>query len=640
MKKLLSVLLAFTMVISLSACKTGTDKKDSSKPATSASDTAATTAPTAETTASPTAAPAPGSYMDASLPTADRVADLLSQMTLEEKAGQMMQGARYKVADSEVKSLGLGSVLSGGGDVPGANTISDWVSMVKKYQDNAMATRLKIPFIYGIDAVHGHSNVYGAVIFPQNIGLGAANDPDLMYKMGAAVAEEMKLTHTLWNFSPCVAVGQDPRWGRTYESFSSDPAIVTSLAVAYLKGQSDHGILSTAKHYAGDGATLFGTGEGTNLIDRGDVRLSADDFMNKQLAPYKELVASGLKVVMASFSSYQGTKMSENTYYLTDVLKGQFGFKGFVVSDWEATAGLSGGSYQENIELAINAGVDMLMEPNNYEVAIGDIVDSVNAGKIPMSRIDDAVSRILTVKFDMGLFEDPYMTNLPHEVDALGSTQYRDLAKQLVEKSLVLMKNENNLLPLQKGEKVFVTGPAIDDMGAQCGGWTLSWQGSLDQGSKLTQGQTILDGLKTYADKYGVEIITDKNRASEADAVILAVGEIPYAEYMGDTADMTLTGSTSLPGNQEAMDFAASLGKPTITLIVAGRQLELGDSFDAWNSVVMCYLPGSEGDGVASVLFGETPFSGKIPMPWYKDVNEIGTGSVDLLFAKGFGLSY
>ena len=389
MKKLISLCLA--LVLSISVC--GCSPAVKASPSVLAEQKALAGAP----------------YKDASLPVADRVKDLLARMTLEEKAGQMVQGVIGTATASDVMTLGLGSILSGGGAHPGDNSIKTWQDLVKNYQDGAMATRLQIPFIYGIDSVHGHNNVYGAVVFPQNIGLGAANDPELMYQMGAAVAEEMKLTHTLWNFSPCVAVVQDPRWGRTYESFSSDPDIVSSLASAYLMGQTDHGILSTAKHYAGDGGTSYGTGEGENLIDRGDVLVSPEDFETIHLAPYKALVDAGVRVVMASFSSFQGTKMTENKYYLTDVLKGEYGFTGFVVSDWEATAGLSENTYDEKVAAAVNAGVDMLMEPYKYADAVQAIIDGVRSGAIPEERVDDAVGRILTVKFEMGLFEDPYM---------------------------------------------------------------------------------------------------------------------------------------------------------------------------------------------------------------------------------------
>jgi len=637
MKKTVALFLVLTLILTFTACKNPDSSTSASK--LSAIVTGSLTEPSAaDPEASDTAALK--DYQNPTLSTEERVADLLSEMTLAEKAGQMVQGSLDHVVNYDMSLLGLGSVLSGGGGHPGSNTVPEWQYLVKSYQQSAMKTRLGIPFIYGIDAVHGHSNLYGAVIFPQNIGLGAANDPELMYKMGAAVAEEMKLTRTLWNFSPCVAVVQDPRWGRTYESFSSDPVIVSRLALAYFQGQSDHGIVTTAKHFAGDGGVLFGTGEGDYLIDRGDVRLSEEDFLRIHVEPYRVLVDAGLKIVMASFNSVNGIKMTENSYYLTEVLKGELGFNGFIVSDWEATGGLSGDSFEENVILAVNAGVDMLMEPARYSEAIDAIISGVESGAIPEDRVNDAVRRILTVKFDIGLFEDPFSENLPCEIEELGSEEYRAIAKELVSKSMVLLKNENEVLPLKRGQKIYVMGPAMNDIGIQCGGWTMTWQGYADPGSKMTPGTTILEGLREYASEYGLEIITEEARASEADVVVLAIGEIPYAEYLGDSEDLSLAGSLGSAGNVDAIRAAKALGKPVITLIVAGRNVLISQYIDDWDGVVMCYLPGTEGAGIASVLVGESDFTGKLPMPWYQRTSDIGKSNPVLLFEQGFGLSY
>ncbi|HEY5575374.1 MAG TPA: glycoside hydrolase family 3 protein, partial [Clostridiaceae bacterium] len=411
--------------------------------------------------------------------TKKKVAQLVKEMSLEEKAGQMIQAARESVTADQVEKLGLGSVLSGGGSYPGSNTIEDWTSMMLNLQNAAMNTKHRIPILYGLDAVHGLGLVKGAVVFPHNIGLGAANNPELTYQMGAAVAEEMKLIKTPWNFSPCVAVSTDPRWGRTYESYSSDPKIVSSLAAAFVKGQAEHGVADTAKHYVVDGGTLYGTGV-DGLVDQGDAAITEEQLRAVHLLPYETLVKSGVQVVMASYSSVNGVKMNENKFLLTDVLKGELGFKGFVISDWEAIGQLDGSSYKEKVALSVNAGVDMLMEPDNYEKAWNAIISDVNSGSIPIARVDDAVSRILTVKYNMGLFDDPYMEKLNHEVTELGSEKYRAIAKQLVEQSLVLLKNDKNVLPLKKDQKIFVTGPAADDMGMQCGGWGLEWRGQLD----------------------------------------------------------------------------------------------------------------------------------------------------------------
>lgn len=597
---------------------------------------------TATVSAAPTAVDSiDKGYLDTTKTVEERTEILLNQMDLEEKAGQMLQAERNTVKESEVTRLALGSVLSGGGSYPGNNTVSDWNTMIHNLQEAAMKTRLEIPILYGIDAVHGQNLLKGAVVYPHNVGLGAANDADLMYKMGAAVAEEMKLTGTLWNFAPCVAVGQDPRWGRTYESFSSDPGIVTTLSAAYLKGLQEHGVAGTAKHYVADGGTAYGSGLINGILDRGDADISEKALRNIHLAPYKELIKDGVNIVMASFSSYKGTSMHENKYLLTDVLKGELGFKGFVVSDWEAVKDLEGDSYEEKVAYAVNAGVDMLMEPFNYEKATKAIIANVNKGTIPVSRIDDAVRRILRVKFEMGLFEDPYMEKLSHEVTKLGSDEYRNLAKQLVEKSLVLLKNEKNTLPLKKGASIYITGPAADDMGVQCGGWMSTWQGFSDtEGGRAAEGTTILEGLKEYASQYGLTIITDKDKAKDADAIILAVGEKPYAEYEGDTRDLSITGEKGLAENKEAIEFAKSLGKPTIALVVAGRNVLISDYMAGWDSIVMCYLPGTEGEGVASVLTGETSFTGKLAMPYYMDTKDIGSKKTNYLFPLGYGLTY
>jgi beta-glucosidase len=625
MKKLTAVLICLILMMNISACSLQTAEES---PAASGQ---------TQLSSAPTDMPA-DIYLDASYSTEQRVGDLLSRMSLEDKAGQMIQGEQLPVSDDDMASLGLGSVLSGGGSVPGNNnTVDNWNRVIGRYQKAALSRDLKIPFIYGADAVHGHNTVYGAVVFPQNIGIGAANDPALTEQMGEYVAEEMKLTGILWNFGPCVAVAQDPRWGRTYESISSDPDIVSGLAAAYLKGQQQGGVLATAKHYAGDGGAAYNTGEGSNLIDRGDAAMSEDEFRSLHLAPYKRLAGEGVQCVMVSFSSYNGLKMHENKYLITDVLKDEFGFNGFVVSDWEGVSGIDAPTFEDQVAACVNAGVDMLMEPYRYEEAINAIVGGVESGSIPQERVDDAVMRILTVKFDLGLFEDPYLDNANIGIDELGGEQGRGIAEKLVEESQVLLKNDDGILPFRQGQKIYVTGPAADNIGVQCGGWTLSWQGVPDK--DLAPGTSLLEGLSECADQHGLEIITDKNRAGEADVVLLAVGETPYAEYEGDTADLSLTGSLGLAGNAEAIAEAQALGKPVVTVIIAGRNVLIGEYIDDWDAMVMSYLPGTEGGGIAAVLAGEAPFTGKLPMPWYKSTDDIGKEDPDLLFELGYGLT-
>ena len=617
MKEVLAVVLVCLFVFGMAACGTGAEP-------------AVTTQPAIEPTVpaqSPDAQPKG---------TEERVAELIAAMSLEEKGGQMVQGEQYPVSTEDITKLALGSVFSGGGSVPdNKNTVAHWQDTMERFQQAALSSTTKIPLLYGLDAVHGHNTVYGAVIFPHNIGIGAANDTDLTERMGQYVASEMMLTRTPWNFGPCVAVAQDPRWGRTYESYSSDPVLVSELASAYVKGLERGGVLAPAKHYAGDGGALYGTGEGDYLIDRGDAAMSEEQFRVIHLAPYKRLVDEGLQCVMVSFSAYNGVKMHENKYLITDVFKGEYGFKGFVVSDWEGTAGIHASGFEAQIAAAVNAGIDMLMEPYKYAEAVRAIVDGVEKGVIPMERVDDAVSRILTVKLEMGLFDDPYLKNATAAAE-LNEQEGRELARELVRKSLVLLKNEDGVLPLKRGQKVYVTGPAADNIGVQCGGWTLSWQGIPDR--ELTPGTSILSGLQECADNYGFEVITDKARAAEADMVVLAVGEMPYAEYVGDTEDLSLTGALGLEGNAEAIAEAAALGKPTVAVIVAGRNVLIDEYLDGWDGAVMCYLPGTEGGGVADMLAGMEPFSGRLPMPWYKAVEDIGKPDADLLFEMGYGM--
>lgn len=626
MKRVLSFLLGILLVVFLAACESAVPEITQVQDAPEAS-------------AAKVSSVASEIYLDSSYTTQERVADLLSRMSLAEKAGQMIQGEQYPVSEQDMADLGLGSVLSGGGSVPdNNNTVQHWNQAIDAFQQAALSRDLKIPFIYGADAVHGHNTVHGAVIFPHNIGIGAANDPDLTQQMGAYVAEEMKLTGILWNFAPCVAVVQDPRWGRTYESYSSNPDIVCELASAYVRGQMDSGVLPCAKHFVADGGTVFGTGEGDYLIDRGDALMSEDELRAVHLSPYAKLVEDGVKSVMVSFSSYQGLKMHEHKYLITDVLKGELGFDGFVVSDFEGVLGINAPTYDAQIAASINAGVDMLMEPYCYSKAIDAIVHGVESGIIPQERVDDAVKRILTVKFNLGMFDDPYLDKMSIDINELGSADGRALAKKLVEKSQVLLKNENNVLPFKSGQKIYIMGPAANNVGTQCGGWTLSWQGLMEK--DLTPGTTIMQGLLNCADEYGLTVITDESKAADADVVLMVLGEKPYAEYEGDAKDLSLTGKLALQSNDTAMEKAKTLGKPIVTLIVAGRNVLIDDYIGDWDAAVMCYLPGTEGDGVISPLVGAAEFTGRLPMPWYKSEEDIGTDDPDLLFELGYGLTY
>ena len=560
----------------------------------------------------------------------------MQKMSLQQKIAQMLQGAGYCLTYNDMKQCCYGSVLNGGNS--NRHDAATWRSFVFGYQEAAMQSALPIPCLYGLDAIHGHNNVQDAVIFPHNIGVGAANDEQLTCKMGAAVAEEMKVTGVLWNFGPCLAVDSDPRWGRTYESYSTSPDLVAKLGAAFAKGQLKHGVMPTAKHFIGDGSVVYGTGEEGKLIDRGDAKLT-DAQLEELLKPYRALLKEGVKIVMASHSSVNGVKMHANRKLLTEKLKGELKFDGFVVSDWESVEHIPGNDLGDKLTTAINAGIDMLMQPQNFSECGSLLEKAVKSGAIPQTRIDDAVRRILTVKYEMGLFDDPMEKNVKHEVTQVGTQGYRDLARQMVRESQVLVKNDGHTLPFKKGSTIFVTGPAADNVGVQCGGWTVQWAGGMDQnGQHVTKGTTILEGLRSAAKKYGLTVITDEKQASKADATLLCVGEKPYSEWEGDTKDMSLTGSLGLSGNKEAIALAKKLKKPTVTLVVAGREVLVQDYLKDWDSVVMCYLPGSEGEGVADVLVNAVNFTGRLSMPWYKTVAGIRTN--DVLFKQGYGLGY
>jgi len=580
-------------------------------------------------------------YLNPDKSTNERITDLLSRMSLEDKAAQMVQGERMHASPKDIETYGLGSILSGGGSTPGDNKLEDWNNMIKEYQLAAYRRELKIPIIYGVDAVHGHSNVAGATIFPHNIGLGAANDDSLMFKMGKITAQETLSSGINWNFAPCVALAKDPRWGRTYESFSTNENIVTKLGNAYTQGSMSVGMVATAKHYLGDGGTLHGTGlDGKS--DRGNTIVSEEELRTELLPPYEAQVASGVQTVMPSYSSLNGTKMHQNGELVNGVLKGELDFNGFVITDWKGIEEIPGSTFKEQVWISINAGIDMLMQPENWVDAIEAIIEGVKDGHIQEARIDDAVSRILKVKFESGLFEDPLLIKNKNRVAKLRSEEAINVATQLVEKSLVLLQNKDNILPLKENAKIFIAGMGADNMGLQCGGWTINWQGGIDSISRLTTGVTLTEALQALNKSKNIQIITDKNKASEADLVLMVLSEKPYAEMQGDSEDLSITGSHAHVDNGETIKYVNSLNKPTVTVLYAGRHLvDLGAYMNDWEGIIMAYLPGSEGgQGIANVLVGEKNFVGKLAMPWYRDVKDIGAENTDLLFGIGYGLTY
>ena len=559
--------------------------------------------------------------------------DILAEMTLEEKVWQMIQPAVYMANKDEMRKYDFGSVLSkADGSYPSSK---EWKALILEYQNAALASESGIPFIYGQDDVHGVNYCKGSVLFPHNIGLGAANDAELVYQIGEATADEAKLTGMLWNFAPCVAVSTDPRWGRTYESYSSDPEIVGKLGEAYVKGLKDSGIAACGKHYFADGAETWGTGENGFLIDRGDADLT-DEEVDALLGVYRKLIDAGVPSIMISHGSVGGVKMHENDKYIS-ILRNELGFDGMIVSDWESIHNISGSNFSEQMANAINAGIDMLMEPNMYRETFDAVMQAVNSGAISEARIDDAVRHILQFKIEAGVMDDPLQEAVTTVQSECGSDEYRALAEKAVEESLVLLKNEGSVLPLKSGSTIYAVGPALDNIGAQCGGWTESWNGPT---RPIEGATTIIEGLREAAGECGITIVTDPSQAQNADVTLLVVGEQPYAEWNGDSADISITGALALPENIGAIQEAEKLRRdykiPTVGCILAGRQVIISDYLDQWDAAVMCYLPGSEGKGVANVLTGQAAFTGKLPMPWYESVEQIGTDKC--LFPVGYGL--
>ncbi|MEJ2664380.1 MAG: glycoside hydrolase family 3 N-terminal domain-containing protein [Spirochaetia bacterium] len=590
-------------------------------------------------------------YKDPSVGVDKRVENLLGQMTLAEKIGQMTQVARYAInPPNDITTMYIGSILSGGGDVPRPNTPEGWDAMMERFQGYALKTRLGIPLVYGADGVHGHNNLRGAVIFPQNIGLGAADDPDLMERIGRATAEEMAATGVYWNFAPVVAVPQDIRWGRTYEGYSENTKIVSRLAGAYIRGLQNNGtkglgspgtVLATAKHFIADGGTEWGTSirqmEGKKfMLDQGVAKIDEATLRRVHLPPYIEAIKQGVECIMVSFSSWKDTKMHAQKYLLTDVLKGELGFKGFLISDWQAIDQISP-DYYKCVVSSINAGLDMIMVPDAYEKFIKTLTSAVEKGDVPLSRIDDAVRRILRVKFKLGLFERP-----PAEKDlipTIGSKEHRDLAREAVRKSLVLLKNQNKTLPLAKDSPlVLVAGRAADDIGIQCGGWTITWQG---KPGAITDGTTILEGIrKTMSNPQAVTYDRDASAKINGKAAIgiAVVGELPYAEGVGDKADLNLSRE-----DVELVKRMRSKCDKLVLIVVSGRPLIISRVIDLCDAVIAAWLPGTEGQGVADVVFGDFPFTGKLSYGWPGSMKQIPLGhrsedNYKVMFPFGFGL--
>ncbi|MEU6368115.1 glycoside hydrolase family 3 N-terminal domain-containing protein [Streptomyces sp. NPDC046931] len=590
-------------------------------------------------------------YLDGRLPVRKRVADLLSRMSLEEKAGQMTQAERAGLtSQGDIAAYDLGSLLSGGGSTPTPDTPEAWAKMIDSFQLRARATRFQIPLIYGVDAVHGHNNLVGATIMPHNIGIGATRDPRLAERTGAVTAGEVRATGIPWDFAPCLCVSRDERWGRSYESFGEDPALVKSMEtiIQGLQGRADgrdlsrnDKVLATAKHFVGDGGTEYGSSTtGSYTIDQGVTKVTRQQLEAVHLAPYRTAVERGIGSVMPSYSSLDvlgdgrgPVKMHARADMINGVLKGRMGFDGFVISDWNALDQLPG-DHASHVRTAVDAGVDMMMVPYTYKDFRTTLTDEVKAGRISEKRIDDAVSRILTQKFRLGLFEHPYADT--SGADRIGSAAHRAVARQAAAESQVLLKNAGGVLPLRKNQKVYVAGSNADDLGNQTGGWTLTWQGA---SGTHTQGTTILQAMR----KAGGDVTYSKDASAPLngyDAGVVVVGETPYAEGVGDVGnghDLQLSAADTA-----AVDKVCGAMKCAV-LIVSGRPQLIGDRLGEIDALVASWLPGTEGDGVADVLYGRRPFTGQLPVTWPKSESQlpinVGDTSYDPQFPYGWGLT-
>ena len=592
---------------------------------------------------------------------------LMGKMTLAQKIGQMVQTERMSITPEEVRRWHIGSVLSGGGSCPGENTVRDWVNMTDAYWAASMEAdsgHLAIPVLYGVDAIHGNNNVTEATLFPHNIGLGAARDPDLMERIAQVTAREILAAGVDWTFAPTLAVARNSQWGRTYESYSEDPLIVGSYSGRFVNGlQGDLGtdsVVSCIKHWVGDGGTTHG-------IDQGDTRLAEEELLRIHAAPYLPALEAGALTVMVSFNSWMGEKCHGNKYLLTYLLKERLQFKGLLISDWDGIDYLSD-NYFDAVAMGVNAGIDMFMVSEHWRPFIDHLTHHVTCGTVSMDRIDDAVRRILSVKVAFGLFDKPrpaarYWSN--HA--SFGSQEHREVAREAVCKSMVMLKNEDALLPLGRNQRVLVAGKNAHNVGHQCGGFSIAWQGT--SGNDFVVGGTsIWEGIQKVAPQ---AVLSQDGSGREADpalheVAIVVIGETSYAEGMGDirTGEDVIVqagsqingllkvlepyGNTMIladlhPQDLQVITDIAARGIPVVTLLISGRPLVTNQEIDASAAFVAAWLPGSEGQGVADVLFGDEDFRGKLSFSWPKNAESrqnFDDEGYDPLFPYGFGLTY
>ncbi len=587
-----------------------------------------------------------------------RIDAMLAAMSLEEKVGQMIQGDMSSIRPEDLREVPVGSVLAGGNSPSlGSATLrtppADWVAAARAYRAVSVEARpghAPIPVMLGIDAVHGNSHIPGATVFPHNVGLGAAHDPDLVGRIGEATAQETAASGFDWAFGPTLAVPQDLRWGRSYEGYSDDPALVTRYAAPFVRGlQGDpgaaHGTLggllqtghvaASAKHFLGDGGTFEG-------IDQGDARIPEAELIRVHAPAYAAAIDAGALTVMASFSSWQGVKMTGNRSLLTDVLKQRMGFEGFVVSDWNSHGQLPGCS-NVDCPAAVQAGIDMLMAPDGWKQLYRNLLGQARDGTIPASRIDDAVRRILRVKLRLGLF-DPARPWEGRE-GVLGAPAHRALAREAVRKSLVLLKNKGGLLPLRAGSRILVAGPGADSIGMQCGGWTLSWQGNDNRNTDFPGARSIYDGLRDAVLAGGgtVELQADGRFTQRPDVAVVVYGESPYAEGWGDLKNLEYQSGDKL--DLQLLRRLKKQGVPVVSVFLSGRPLWVNPEINASDAFVAAWLPGTEGDGVADVLVGDAQgrprhdFQGRLSFAWPSTAAHPAAGTAPL-HGDGYGLHY
>lgn len=585
----------------------------------------------------------------------------MAQLSLAQKLGQLVMGERASVTPDDVRAHGLGSLLSGAGSFPGDNTVADWVALNDAYWAASMdehTGRPAIPLLYAVDAVHGHAAVRGATIFPHHIGIGAAHDPDLVERMARVCAQEVLATGLDWNFAPTIAIARNPRWGRTYESFSDDAELVAIYARRFVHGMQgtlrDDGVLACAKHWIGDGATTFGE-------DQGDTPLSLDELMAVDMRPYREAIDAGVLTVMASFNSWQGTKCHGSHALLTDVLKGTLGFRGLVVSDWDGVDQVHPDRVTA-VAQAVNAGVDIIMVSADWRGMLAALDEAVTRSLIPMARIDDAVRRMLWVKEQAGLFERVRPAQRPavtaHATEqVVGCTAHRAVAREAVRKSCVLLAHDGETLPLARAQRILVAGRLADDRGAQCGGFTMAWQG-VRGNDAIAGGTSVWEAIRAVAPH--AEWSADGSLAdpSRHDVAVVVIGEHPYAEGQGDIRGARVASGAALglpcaelvpygdtlelharhPEDLATIERIAALGMPVVTVLVSGRPVVAEQEMAASSAFVAAWLPGSEAQGIADLLFGDEDFQGRLPFAWPERMGADAT-AMGCRFPRGYGLT-